>query len=55
LIEEFEKEEIILEEEDSKEIETEGEIFDQVKTTRSGKVSKPVHKYITMHHAHLQT
>jgi hypothetical protein len=53
--EEEEKEEIVFEEEDSKEIDLEEEIFDEVKTTRSGRVSRPVYKYVTMHHAHLQT
>jgi wyosine [tRNA(Phe)-imidazoG37] synthetase (radical SAM superfamily) len=54
LFEEEEKE-IVFEEKDSKDIDPEEEIFDEVKTTRSGRVSRLVHKYVTMHHAHLQT
>jgi hypothetical protein len=50
-----EEEEIVFEEEDSEEINPKEEIFNEVKTTRSGRASRQVHKYVTMHHAHLQT
>jgi hypothetical protein len=55
LIEEEEEEKIVFEEEDSKGTDPKEETFDEVKTTKSGRVSRPVHKYVTMHHAHLQT
>jgi hypothetical protein len=30
-------------------------LFDQLTRTRSGRVSRPVHKFVTQHHSHLQT
>jgi hypothetical protein len=47
-IEEEEQEKIVFEEEDSKEIDPEEEIFDQVKTTRSGRVSRPYRDWYTL-------
>ena len=40
---------------ESDEEKSQQELFDKITRTRSGRVSRPVHKYVTTHHGHLIT